>query len=133
MSNQITTTKQWTDFSLGFECHPVTGDISVLSGDAAVIQSIKTLILTNFYERRFHPERGSGVLYQLFQNATPMTSKLLEDRIRTVLENYEPRVSISNINIKVMPGLNGIEVTLYFYILNNTQPSQTTILLERVR
>ncbi len=130
---QTPVTKQWTDFSLDFSPHPISGDLSVLQGDAAIIQSIRTLVLTNYYERRFNPERGSGVHYQLFQNATPMTSKLLEDRIRTVIENYEPRVSISNINVQVVPGQNAIKVSLYFYILNNTSLTSSVIFLERNR
>ena len=50
-----------------------------------VKRSVRNLILTNQFERPFHPEINSSVRDLLFENITPLNAVLLEDRIREVI------------------------------------------------
>ena len=69
----------------------------------------------------------------MFDNITVFTQKFLEDAVRDVLNNYEPRISISNIEVEVDNENNGFYVTLTFNIINMLEPLTTIIFLERIR
>ena len=87
------TTYTYRDFSLFFTKNPVTGDISTLTDVADVKRSVRNLVLTNEFDRPFHPEIASHVRDLLFQPFTVITYNLLRDRIEKVIEIYEPRVN----------------------------------------
>lgn len=128
-----TTTKQYTDLDLSLTKHPVTGDIAIKSGDNAVITSVRNLIMTNFYERPYHPEIGSGVTAMLFENATPLTAQYLKKMIEDVITNFEPRAALTNVTVTVYPEQNYFEVKIGMYINNNSSPTNLTVFLERTR
>ena len=75
-------TRTYVDLDLDFARHPVTNDIVKIEDVNAVKRSVKNLINTQFYERPFHPELGCGARDLLFENFTPMTSILLEERLK---------------------------------------------------
>ena len=54
------------DIPLNFIPHPVTKTINPLKNTDAIKQALKNLILTNHYEKPFHPEIGCGVRELLF-------------------------------------------------------------------
>jgi phage baseplate assembly protein W len=126
-------TQKYSDLDLMFTPHPITGDIIPLKGDDAVIASVKNLVLTNFYERPFHSEIGSGVLQHLFENATSMTAQKLKTKIGLVIKNFEPRVSMQNIDVQLTPDNNSFQVTMTFFIKNQTLPVTITQFLKRTR
>ena len=43
-------------------------------------RSVRNLVNTNFYERPFHPELGSGVRQLLFEPFTPVTSIFIKKK-----------------------------------------------------
>jgi hypothetical protein len=51
----------YSDFDLSFAANPVTGDVAKKYDVNAVKQSLKTLVLTRFYERPFQPKLGSPI------------------------------------------------------------------------
>ena len=51
--------KRWSDLDLDFTAHPNTGQLSMKRDEQAIIRSVRYILLTNFYERPFHPEFGS--------------------------------------------------------------------------
>ena len=59
-------TREWSDLDLDFTKHPVTKDIVRKTNVEAVKRSVRNLILTNRYERPFHPEIDGGVTRHLF-------------------------------------------------------------------
>ena len=58
--------KGYTDLNLSLQLHPIRLDIIPLRDDAAVRNAVKNLILTNTYERPFHPELGGNLRGLLF-------------------------------------------------------------------
>jgi phage baseplate assembly protein W len=125
--------REYKDLDLSFNIHPVRKDINVHRGVTAVINSVKNLILTNFYERPFQPELGSNLRRLLFENLDVITASSLEREISQTITNFEPRVRI--IGVKVLPQYdeNGFSVDLEFLINNVTEPITITFFLERVR
>ena len=133
--NDITrNVRQWTDLDLFFGKKATSKDISKVTDIQAVKRSIRNLVLTNFYEKPFHPEIGCGVRGLLFELMDPLTSYAIAKQIEITVENFEPRARL--IGVRANPNLdrNEYEVTIEFYVVNApTELVDLTIFLERLR
>ena len=125
--------RTYRDLDLDFTRHPVTNDVVAIEDVNAVKRSVRNLINTQFYERPFHPELGCGVRDMLFENFTPMTGIFMRRKIEEVLTNYEPRASITSINVNEQQDRNGIDIVVSFYVLNSLEPVSITTSLRRIR
>ena len=126
--------RQWTDLDLFFGKKSTSKDISKVTDIQAIKRSIRNLVLTNFYEKPFHPEIGCGVRGLLFELMDPLTSYAIAKQIEITVENFEPRARL--IGVRANPDLdrNEYEVTLEFYVVNApTELVDLTIFLERLR
>ena len=126
--------RQYKDLDLFFDKKSVSKDIAKLTDIAAVKRSIRNLVLTNHYEKPFHPEIGSGVRDMLFEPMSALTAHVLTRKIEDVIENFEPRAKI--IGVLAQPNLdrNEYRVTINFFVLNApTELVDLTLFLERLR
>lgn len=129
----ISSERIFRDLDLNFNVHPVKKDVSKHINEFAIINSIKNLVSTNFYERPFRPEIGSGVRSLLFENVDPLVASQLERTIFETIGNYEPRASVTNVRAQALPDDNAYAVTLTFLIVNNPNPITIDFFLERIR
>lgn len=129
----ITRSPTYSDLDLDFMAHPTTGDVMKKVGNAAVARSVRNLILTNFYDRPFRSYIGSNVQRLLFENANAITAALLKDAIEEVIKNYEPRVKLTGLDLNFDHDNNGYNVTLFYTIINRSEPTVITLFLERIR
>lgn len=127
------TAREYKDLDLNFNIHPVKKDINKNVGALAVINSLKNLILTNYYEKPFQPEIGSNVRRLLFENLDVVTSATIEKEINRVIRNYEPRVDVKTVIVQPDFEKNGFSVYLEFFVINQTDPITINFFLERVR
>ena len=123
----------YSDIDLTFTRQPVTGDIALSYDDQAVIRSVRNLLLTNHYERPFQPVIGSNLDSFLFENIVSSQQAVIEKEIADTITNFEPRVTINSIVVTADEINNAYDVTLSFFIGNNTQPTVVGLLLERSR
>ena len=124
----------YSDIDLFFGPKVGSKDISKLIDFTAVKRSVRNLVLTNFYEKPFHPEIGSGVRDVLFEPMTPITAYILTMKIEEVIENFEPRARL--VGVRAQPNLdnNAYNVTIEFYVVNApTELVNMEVLLERLR
>jgi phage baseplate assembly protein W len=126
-------TRSYQDLNLLFTIHPVKKDITKLVDEADIKEAVKNLILTNHYERPFHPEIGSSVTQLLFENASPLTAVHIQRAISDCLNNFEPRIQLVQVAVNLQPDLNSYGATIVFSIVNQPQPVSVTIILERLR
>ena len=126
-------TRIFSDFDLNFGAHPATGDVSMKYDENAIKQSIKNLVMTNHYERHFHPEIGSQVKGLLFEPATPMLEITLKQAITNTINTFEPRVNLIDVKVLLSPDSNQLYVTIEFTIINTTRPVTMSLILERTR
>ena len=127
-------TRQYTDLDLFFGKKDTSSDINMVTDIQAVKRSVRNLVLTNHYEKPFHPEIGSGVRDMLFEPMTPLTAHVLTRKIEDVIENFEPRARL--ISVTAFPNLdrNEYECTISFYVVNTpTELVDLTVFLERLR
>jgi phage baseplate assembly protein W len=126
--------RQYKDLDLFFSRKNGTNDIEKITDIEAVKRSIRNLVLTNFYEKPFHPEIGSGIRDMLFENMTPITAVVLARKVEDVIENFEPRARL--IGVRALPNLdrNEYEVTIEFFVVNTpTELVDMTVFLEVLR
>ena len=122
-----------TDLDLSFNPNPITGDINPVRDIEAIKNSVKNLISTNFQERPFQPEIGSGVRGLLFELADPITIHDIEMAITRTIENFEPRVVVQNVEVSDDFDNNAYNVSITFQVLATEQIGTATIILERLR
>ena len=132
-NNSSRSVKTYSDLNLNFTRNPATGDVARLTDIEAVKRSVRNLILTNQFERPFHPEIGSSVRALLFENVTPLNAILLEDRIREVIINFEDRAEITSVRVIDDADRNGYRVIINFQVLNSVENVTITEFLQRLR
>lgn len=123
----------YKDLDLNFTPHPITGDIVKKTGTPAVISAVRNLILTNFYERPFHPEKGSHVRAMLFEPAGPLTANFIRKSIEEVIRLYEPRVTINSVVVSPAQDDTVYNIDISFFVENQPTPYNVQFFLERVR
>jgi phage baseplate assembly protein W len=87
----------YSDFDVTFRRNALTGDVIRKNNVDDIRQSLFLLFQTNFYERKWHPEIGSYIPKMLFNQDDGYIKDVLRDQIVTLIENYEPRITIDNI------------------------------------
>lgn len=126
-------TRTFSDIDLNFMPNPVTGDIFKKLDENAIKQSVKNLVMTNHYERPFHPEIGSQIRALLFEPASPMLSVVLRRAIIDTINNFEPRVVLIDVDVNLRPDNNAVDVTIVFRIVNTERPITISLVLDRTR
>ena len=118
------TSPAFKDISLTFNRHPVTDDIAVFTNESAIKRAVTNLVRTRVGERFFESLLGSSVEDSLFEQADPDNAQVLEDDIRLLLENFEPRVT--NIGVQVVYPLdtNELLIQIAYDIVGLTVPRQ---------
>ncbi len=125
--------RTFIDLDLNFIANPSTGDVSAKYDENAIKQSVRNLIMTNHYERLFHPEIGSQVTALLFELYTPLTKAMLETSIRNTIENHEPRVVLMQVQVNQNQDNNSIYVSIVYRIVNTERPISFNVILQRTR
>ena len=132
------TTFLYKDFSLFFTLNPVTSDVTTITDVQDIKRAVRNLVMTNKWDRPFHPEIASGVRESLFENFTPVTIANIRTRIQNVLTQFEPRVSVTAIVVNDPDNFymdnNTLNLQIHFTLNNapNTE-QQVDVMLERVR
>ena len=125
-------TVDYLDIDLTFNVRP-SKDIYKKRDAAAVKQSIKNLLLTDFYEKPFQPFFGGNLRAMLFELADEDTEDEIEENIINAINNYEPRVEVQSIDVNVLPDQNDIRVSVLFQIINTQETVTFTTNLARLR
>lgn len=125
--------KGWADLNLKLTRHPIRKDVIPLKDDEAIKNSVKNLILTNFFERPFQPKVGANLRGLLFEPADAITKYELSDGIKQVLIDYEPRIRVSRVGIEDQSDRNAYRITVYFQIIEMDLNTEVEIVLQRLR
>lgn len=110
-----------------------TKDLSVITNEDSVRQSILNILLTNRGERIFNNNFGSNINYLLFENITPQTTTTLIEYIKSSIENFEPRAKLLDVIAFPTEDENAYSVTVVFNVINKTEPVTLDFILNKVR
>ena len=121
------------DLNLDFQQNTATKDIQKITDIEAVKRSVRNLISTNHYEKPFHPEIGSNLRAMLFELMTPQMNHVISKQIENLINNYEPRCNLTQVNAQPMFDRNGYSVEISFMVNNHQEPVIVESFLERLR
>lgn len=126
--------KGFKDVSMSFLANPITFDVITISNETAIARSIRNLILTQPGERFFREDLGSEVKSSLFNTIDFISADLIKGQIERVINAYEPRVEL--INVDVLPDFdnNAFNVSIAYTIIGiDVLPQQLSFALQSVR
>jgi phage baseplate assembly protein W len=133
-SRSIVTTrnKVYSDLDLTFARAP-NDDVYKKTDAAAVKQSVKNILLTNRLEKPFNAYFGGDLNSFLFGLSEFYDEQTIEDEVRTVIENYEPRARLRGVRAKIIPDENDIRVTVAFQVVSTQEEITLEVSLARLR
>jgi len=123
----------FSDFLSSFDVDSVKQDLYRVTNEEAVKSSIRNLLLTNTGDRLYDSKLGSNIRSILFENFSPAMDSVLEDLIRTTIENYEPRAKIEQVFVNSEIDDHYVVATIVFSIINKEEPITLELFLNRIR
>ena len=124
--------KTYKDIDLSFSKR-VDGDIFKKTDAAAVKQSVKNILLTNFAEKPFLPNFGGNLNSFLFNLSTDMDEDLIELTVVEAIETYEPRARVQNVSVQVKPDRNEVLAKVVFQVITTNDIITLDLDLTRLR
>ena len=116
--------RAFKDISLSFSRHPVTNDIVVLKNEDAIKKSVVNLCRTKLNERFFNDLLGTRIEESLFDLNNDDIASVLETEIETLLENYEPRITLNDVSVKAQQDNNDLYIRIGYLITGLPFPPQ---------
>lgn len=123
----------YKDFDLSLTRNPLTNDIGTKTDVAAINQSVKNIIQTNYYERPFQPDFGCNIRALLFEPADPITIADMRQVIYTALGNHEPRVIVTSVNVRDLVEQNSYHIEIGYELVDANKEDVASLVLERLR
>ena len=126
--------QSFKDISASFKVNPLNEDLIATKNATAISRSVRNLVLTKQGERFFNPILGSQVSALLFENIDKLTASAIADEIRITIDNFEPRVELTEVD--VFPDYDNSEfnVTIRYDIIGiDVQPQQLSFVLQPTR
>ena len=126
--------QSFKDISASFKVNPLNEDLIATKNATAIARSVRNLVLTKQGERFFNPILGSQVSALLFENIDKLTASAIADEIRITIDNFEPRVELTE--VEVFPDYDNSEfnVTIRYKIIGiDVQPQQLSFVLQPTR
>ena len=120
----IQISRAFKDISLSFTRSPITNDIVTLRNEDAIKKSVINLCRTRLTDRFFNELLGTSIEDALFDLVGEDIGVSLEEEIRTLLTNFEPRIKLTQINIEDDIDENGLYITIRYNIVGLPFPEQ---------
>lgn len=129
----VTTRKvDYSDIDLTFTA-TATGDVYKKLDAAAVKQSVKNILLTDFAEKPFKPMFGSGLKALLFDLIDDDLEDQIESVIKNSITNFEPRAKVINVITIAAPDNNSVNISVVFQIITTNETVTLNTNLKRLR
>ena len=112
------------DISMTFQSSPLNSDLIPLRNETAIARSIRNIVFTLPGEKFFNPNFVSRVSRSLFESIDEISASIINDEIRNSINNFEPRVSL--INVQTIPDFdNGaFDVNIIYRVVGADIPAQ---------
>lgn len=116
--------RSFKDISLSFSKNPVTSDILVLKNEDAIKRSVINLVRTRIGERFFNNLLGTNIEGSLFELNDSENVSYLQDEIRVLLENFEPRIIVKEVLVENLIDSYELNVKITYDIVGLPFPPQ---------
>jgi len=116
-----------SDIDYSFQAHPVSGNLILKRNAEAIKQSVKTLVMLNFFEKPFVDDISPNIKNQLFEDFNYVTEKQLKQRLEITLEKYEQRIVVDNIFLSSID--NTLNVSIEYTIIGEESGTDVVSLI----
>ena len=118
------------DISMTFQSNPLNDDLIAIKNATAIARSVRNIVFTLPGEKFFDPAFGSNITASLFENIDPFSANIIENEIRTSIQNFEPRVNLLDVRVEPDYDNNTFNATLEYEIIGaNILPQQLEFVL----
>ena len=125
---------QYSDIDSKFRITPSSSDMVLKKDVQAVKQSVLNILLTNKGEKVFHEDFGGNLRSYLFENYDSITSMAIQSRVEGTLLNYEPRISVTSVDVDdTRIDYNALTITVEFIIKSIEELATIEFTVERLR
>ena len=119
----IKRSRSFRDISLSFKRHPITNDVTFLRNEDAIKKSVINLVRTRVGERFFNDILGTSVGDALFE-LNSFDNGVIREEIVTLLQNYEPRIELTNVFVEGQDDTNELFIQIDYDIVGLPLPTQ---------
>ena len=109
-----------------------SGDVLPTSSLVAIRQSLFNILNTNPGERSLNPEFGCNIRQYLFEPFDKTTANSIGNVIKTALGNYERRIRLLKVNIRMNHTNSSYTVKILYTIPSLSMRDGITIELQRL-
>ena len=118
--------RTYKDLAFSMFANPMSGDIGKKIGASAVKGAIVSILKTNFNERLFAPEFGTGIRALLFEQMNPITEQRLKKEVESAVARHEPRAEVLGISVKAQEEQNRYEISVVFNVASEAETQKLT-------
>ena len=125
--------RTYKDLAFSMFANPMSGDIGKKTGAAAVKGALVSILKTNFGERLFAPEFGTGLRGLLFEQMNPLTEQRMKKEVESAVARHEPRAEVLGISVKAQEEQNRYEISIVFNVSSEAEPQELTTYFDVLR
>ena len=118
--------KEYRDLAFSMFANPMSGDIGKKTGAAAVKGALVSILKTNFNERLFAPEFGTGIRALLFEQMNPITEQRLKKEVESAVARHEPRAEVLGVTVNGQEEQNRYEINVLFSVASEAEVQKIT-------
>ena len=118
--------RTYRDLAFSMFANPMSGDIGKKVGASAVKGAILSILKTNFNERLFQPEFGTGIRGLLFEQMNPITEQRLKKEVESAVARHEPRAEVLGVSVKAQEEQNRYEISVVFNVASEAETQKLT-------
>ena len=131
-SVSVARSRAYSDIDLTF-AKKANNDVFKKNDAAAVKQSVKNILMTNFTEKPFVPGYGGNLSALLFALDTDIEEDDIIQQVVTAIEAYEPRADVLSVKVRELPEQHDLRITVTFRILSTNVIESVDLNLTRLR
>ena len=128
---QFKQSRTFLDLNIALSRNPFTDDVSSVKNDNAIKQAVKNLVLTTPGEKPFQPLIGSKVSNLLFEPLDAFTADAIQDEIINTINQYEPRVELTEVSVKPIYEGNKFSIEIEYRIVGLPVVETINFVLQR--
>ena len=125
------TSRAFRDIAIGLSRNTFTNDAGIVKNDNSVKQSIRNLVMTAPGEKPFQPLIGSKTRALLFEPMDPFTIDAIRDEIINTINQYEPRVQLTEVEVIPFQETNKVNITVQYRIVGLPVIETISFVLQR--
>ena len=108
-------------------------DIAIVTNEAAVVESVYNIILTEPGEKVMSPLFGCALDQYLFEPIDDVTSRRIMTSVSDAIVNFEPRLLDFDVIVTALPDDNTYEIEIVLEVNTSEEPIVIETSLEKVR